>query len=297
MNFSLSKRPLSKRPISEIMTDHVMTISQEDTIQTAAAIMVDYQVPCLIVLNKKKPVGIITERDFVLLGVNGKVFKQPTKLKNIIRGKLVSISKNTKYSKAFALLNTYGFKQLPVIEKGVLVGLVTMKQMLIYSKNLLIKSLDDNKSLTRTANTDALTKTYNSRHFDKRIKEMFGLVDKFAIRASVIFIDIDHFKRINDEYSHAAGDYVLKTIAKLFLKLARKSDSVYRYGGEEFVIITPYTTSPEAAHFAHKIRRLVEAYPFLYRGKPLPVTISAGVASISSANSPGQVFDRADKAM
>ena len=70
--------PLSKRPVLDIMTDHVMTISQDETIQEAAAIMMEYKEPCLVVMKKNRPVGIITERDFVLLGVSGNAFKKKT---------------------------------------------------------------------------------------------------------------------------------------------------------------------------------------------------------------------------
>ncbi len=279
------------------MTDHVVTISQNEPIQTAAAMMIEYKESCLVVMNGAKPVGILTDRDFVLLGVNGNAFKKKTLIKEIIKGQLVTINSQAKFSEAFTVLNRYGFKQIPVVERGKLLGILTLRQMLVYSRNLVIESLEENKSLRREIYMDSLTGVYNKRYLNKRIKKEYSKVGRYGIRSSLIFLDIDHFKKINDNYSHEAGDYILKSIGRIIKKQVKKSDIVFRYGGEEFIIITPYSSSPEAAVLAHKIRKTIEGTSFRFLKNNFKITVSAGAASISSSNSSSQALDRADKAM
>ena len=100
--------------------------------------------------------------------------------------------------------------------------------------------------------------------------------------------DIDFFKRINDTFSHATGDEVLKILAKLFGENTRENDLVARYGGEEFAVVFPETPLERAVEAAEKIRRTVEIYPWEHVHPDLKVTVSIGVAS-------GTAFENADK--
>jgi diguanylate cyclase (GGDEF)-like protein len=93
---------------------------------------------------------------------------------------------------------------------------------------------------------------------------------------SVIMIDIDNFKRVNDEFGHLLGDEVLRSVSSLMKQQTRKMDVVCRYGGEEFAIVVPETSCENALHVAEKLRRQIESHPF--PGVPRPVTISCGVA-------------------
>ncbi len=127
------------------------------------------------------------------------------------------------------------------------------------------------------AYVDGLTGIFNRRYFEMRITEEMERARRYENALALIMVDIDHFKRLNDEFGHLLGDEVLRQVSTLFDQNLRKSDIVSRYGGEEFVVLMPQTTVEHAASAAEKLRKTVEAHSF--PGVARPVTISMGVAS------------------
>jgi diguanylate cyclase (GGDEF)-like protein len=123
---------------------------------------------------------------------------------------------------------------------------------------------------------DGLTGIYNRRYFEMQIGTEIERASRYDGRLAIIMIDIDHFKRLNDEFGHLLGDEVLRQVSGVFGQQLRKVDVVCRYGGEEFAILVPQTSGGNALEVAEKLRRMVEAYRF--PGVPVKVTISAGVA-------------------
>lgn len=130
--------------------------------------------------------------------------------------------------------------------------------------------------MRQLAYVDGLTGIHNRRYFEMRIGEELERASRFQGRMSVIMVDIDHFKRLNDEFGHLLGDEVLRGVASILKQQLRKVDMVCRYGGEEFAVVVPETTGENAMTVAEKLRRQVESHPF--PGVPRPVTISCGVA-------------------
>lgn len=130
--------------------------------------------------------------------------------------------------------------------------------------------------MKQLAYVDGLTGIHNRRFFEMRILEELGRAGRFQGKMSVIMVDIDHFKRLNDEFGHLLGDEVLRLVATILKQQLRKSDLVCRYGGEEFAIVVPETTGENALRVAEKLRRQVENHHF--PGVPRKVTISCGVA-------------------
>jgi diguanylate cyclase (GGDEF)-like protein len=110
-------------------------------------------------------------------------------------------------------------------------------------------------------------------------------------------MDIDHFKEINDEYGHAAGDQVLQTMADVCRKTFRKVDTVGRYGGEEFLIILPETGASQALIAAERLRSRIAQADFETQNARLQVTVSLGIASLETSSSLEGMVDQADKAM
>ena len=125
--------------------------------------------------------------------------------------------------------------------------------------------------------TDGLTGLYNRRHFQCNFDREFLRSERYDSKLSLAMIDIDFFKQVNDTYGHGCGDYVLKEIAYLALQTFRKTDMVFRYGGEEFAVILTETDIQNAIIPCERLRKNVETYPFIYNGQPFNVTISAGV--------------------
>jgi len=124
---------------------------------------------------------------------------------------------------------------------------------------------------------DGLTSIFNRRFFELRILEELERSQRYNTTLSIIMLDIDQFKRLNDEFNHLLGDEVLRQVAVIMMQQMRKGDVVCRYGGEEFAVILPQTSGENAMEAAEKLRRAVESFHF--PGVPRPVTISAGVAN------------------
>lgn len=123
--------------------------------------------------------------------------------------------------------------------------------------------------------TDPLTGVNNRRYFEQRLSEAHAAALRHRRPLACIFVDVDHFKRVNDSWGHPAGDEVLRTLARLVGGQLRHSDVLCRYGGEEFVILLPDTAREAAGEIAERIRRAVAAHGF---DIPATVTVSAGVA-------------------
>lgn len=124
---------------------------------------------------------------------------------------------------------------------------------------------------------DGLTGIFNRRYFELRLAEEMERARRFSSSMTIVIIDIDHFKRLNDEFGHLLGDEVLRQVSSIFHQNVRKIDVVCRYGGEEFAILLSQTDPNFAVEIAEKLRKTVESWQF--PGVPRPVTISAGVAT------------------
>jgi two-component system, cell cycle response regulator len=130
--------------------------------------------------------------------------------------------------------------------------------------------------MKQLAYVDGLTGIHNRRFFEMRIVEELERAGRFQGRMSVIMVDIDNFKKLNDEFGHLLGDEILRSVSSVLKQQLRKMDMVCRYGGDEFAIMVPETTGENALRVAEKLRRQVETHDF--PGVPRPVTISCGVA-------------------
>lgn len=162
-----------------------------------------------------------------------------------------------------------------------------------------IKKINFMYSQTRHMSvTDALTGLYNRRHFEDNLEREFLRAVRYDNNLSFAMIDIDYFKKINDTYGHSTGDYVLKEVSYLISQTFRKTDMVFRYGGEEFAIIITETPLEKAVFPLERLRKTVEEYPFNHKGKDIKVTISIGATEVNeSTNTVHQLFENADKAL
>jgi diguanylate cyclase (GGDEF)-like protein len=133
--------------------------------------------------------------------------------------------------------------------------------------------------------TDPLMGIYNRRHLDRRLEEEVGKARRYGLPLCALLLDLDHFKRINDEHGHAVGDRVLVTLGALMLDAVRKADIVTRYGGEEILVLAPHTTLEEGCLLAERLRANVESSPLAPAdetadGKALHGKVSIGVAAL-----------------
>lgn len=158
----------------------------------------------------------------------------------------------------------------------------------------------DNRRLEELATTDALTRLLNRRALLERLHAEVDRARRFKSQLSLLMVDVDHFKSVNDRYGHLVGDSVLRQMGSLLTGLVRTIDVVARYGGEEFVVILPETASDGAVVFAERLRERAERQSFDIGGPhPLHLTCSVGVATFPSPRvaSTEDLFARADEAL
>lgn len=167
------------------------------------------------------------------------------------------------------------------------------------------KQIEDNlrhqyeKSLA-AAVTDSLTGLYNRRYLETHFEELSRDLAPSEKSISVLIMDVDHFKRVNDEFGHGAGDEVLRIIAKRVSEGIRGFDTAIRLGGEEFVVLMPNVDARAAVTAANRIRAMIADNPFAIDGidQPRTVTISIGVATcVAGRNNLSELLDRADQAL
>jgi len=151
--------------------------------------------------------------------------------------------------------------------------------------------------LERESHIDPLTKAYNRRVFTKDIAEIFGAIEGKDIDMFLIMIDADDFKNINDSYGHIAGDKTLIFLTKLIQSSLRKGVKVYRYGGEEFIIILNRTTLEEAKKSVDRIITETSESKLLYKGHNIHLTISAGIACYEKGDTPETLIEKSDHAL
>jgi diguanylate cyclase (GGDEF)-like protein len=162
----------------------------------------------------------------------------------------------------------------------------------------LVQATEHSKALERKINQDPLTGAYNRRAYNQRIGDEMERFLRYGTLFSLLFIDADHFKNVNDTYGHAIGDKCLQEIIKRASKLIRKSDMLARYGGEEFVLVMPETNAANAKNVAEKIRETIENIEFIYMDDAVKVTVSIGVTQVRENDAvPQDVLERADAAV
>jgi diguanylate cyclase (GGDEF)-like protein len=149
-------------------------------------------------------------------------------------------------------------------------------------------------TLEELATTDVLTGTFNRRKFNELILAEIERVRRYGHPLSLLVVDIDHFKRINDTHGHEAGDEVLIVLAGLIRAGIRATDSLARWGGEEFVVLSPEVSVEEAAGLAERLRSAAGTYKYSFVGS---VTASIGVAQHRVGETPDELFARADEAL
>ena len=146
-------------------------------------------------------------------------------------------------------------------------------------RRLLAKLRRDNENLHKQATTDSLTRVQNVRSFQDILAHEFRTARRYNHSLSLLMLDVDHFKVVNDTHGHPSGDYVLKELAVILKRNVRESDVIARTGGEEFAVILPHADHKKAASFAERIRRDVYGRDFIVYEHDIHVTISIGSAT------------------
>lgn len=143
--------------------------------------------------------------------------------------------------------------------------------------------------------TDGLTNLANRKQLDSLLRDEVPRAMRHGRQLSLLMLDVDHFKNINDTYGHLVGDAVLRSLATILRKRLRPHDTIARYGGEEFCAVLPETDLDNAARIAEELRELVAAHTFAANDREVRVTISIGLACLRQGMQPDDLYRRADE--
>ena len=154
------------------------------------------------------------------------------------------------------------------------------------------------ETLYQLAVRDGLTETFNKRKFDEELEREFQRSSRYDRALSLVLVDLDHFKAVNDTHGHLCGDYVLQEVTKIVSRHLRPEQTFARVGGEEFAILSPETTLDGAARLAEKLRSKIAAGVFEFAGIELSVTCSFGAAAkTADISSAAALYEAADRAL
>ena len=206
-------------------------------------------------------------------------------LKTIINDRLSTISTTmTEYKSKMVEQEKHATQSITLLKNKV----TRMEKDTVSLRSLLHEKLAQ-------AMTDALTDLPNRTAYQDTILPLCKVTQKNQKSLCLAVCDIDHFKKVNDTWGHLAGDKVLRLVPKQIRSVLDKADLIFRYGGEEFVIIFPNTTLAQAIERAEAIRLAVAKTPFNMQGEPVSISVSIGVAELHNQEEPESLFSRADK--
>lgn len=254
-----------------------------------------------IELDKEEVKNKMTALDKILDDINERIFELidssdiSSKQVQVIRKNLtdINLSKDSFSSIKTKLINIAS--SLETETQGLSLKM-NENQKTITKLHTRVKKLENALVVAKQeSKEDFLTNVATKRALTKELKRVEDAYSRYKIDYSLCFIDIDHFKVVNDTYGHEAGDVILSTLGKILRKYVRQADFVGRYGGEEFLAILPGIDLENAINFADKIRKIIESYKFIYKGERIDVKISCGVSQRGNHTSGNDALTNADK--
>ncbi len=302
---------MEKQTVGNLMLQYtVITIYENETTIHATKLMNEQHIDSIVVLDQdNKPVGIFTTKDFLNIIHLDCDLNMP--VKTFMSSPIQTTPYDTTISDALEFIRQKRFKRLVITNvQGKIAGIVTQSELLRIVNNKWMDIIKEKGSelskineelitktnqLERKASTDFLTKLYNRSKFDSMVNYEIHQVKRYSSRnLSLLLIDIDDFKYVNDNYGHDVGDKILQEIAHIITISSRQSDVAARWGGEEFVLSLPETNIEQAMLVAQKIRLTVQNHKFV---QDLHITCSVGISMFHTTDSYQTLFKRVDEAL
>ncbi len=283
--------------LESIMSDEVSSAALDTPLRKVIQRMAEAKHSCMIITMEEVPIGIFTERDVITQLRNEKDYidhlNEP--VSNYMSTPLISLKRCSTLFEGLVLMRSEDIRHIPVIDNEKLCGIITQSDIvntnlkIIQSlqeliENSIDKRLDElmkaNKKLKALSLEDSLMGVGNRRAMQVDLQHIHASFLRYGRTYSVILFDVDYFKLYNDRYGHQAGDYVLKRIAKEIQNCVRTADRLYRYGGEELLLLLPETPIENAKLLADRIIHHIEKMEILHIDSGFKVvTTSAGVGS------------------
>lgn len=285
--------------INDVMVDDVACTRPDTPLREVVSTMSELCISCMVVTDNMRPIGVVTERDLThfLAGILEYQSVENVVAADVMSRDPITLSEGATVTEALVIARARKIRHIPVVgDSGELIGLITQSDLvkahfkIIEQQREIIdravthrtRELEEaNETLKELSMEDALTEIGNRRAMEVDLNHTHATAIRYKRPYSVIMFDLDYFKKFNDSYGHASGDDVLVTVAALLKESVRGSDRVYRYGGEEMLILLSETRLEGAVTMA---RRIVETMA----NKAIPneksdlkiLTLSGGVACV-----------------
>ena len=284
--------------VKNIMTSDVTCLQPETPLQLVVKMMVEQRYSCIVIIKDKVPIGIVTERDLVkVLNYEAGEIDLSLPVSGLMSFPIKSLNENETLFDAMVISRAEKIRHIPVVnDDEYLVGLITYSDIvdshiqIIETQSEMIeqavavrtgKLQQLNDELQTLSMEDHLMKIGNRRAMEVDLSHTHSASIRYKNLYSLLLVDIDFFKRYNDYYGHQAGDEVLQSVAELLKANTRSSDRLYRYGGEEILLVLPYTNVTQAEEVAQKLVSSIAASSIPHKESPYDIlTISSGGACI-----------------
>ncbi len=284
--------------VKSLMSDSVSCLTPDTALRTAVKQMIGSQISCTIIKQDKSPIGILTERDLVKV-LSGKNPEQDLNLpiSEFMSSPILSLNQSESLFDALVFNRAEKVRHIPVVNNdNHLLGLVTQSDLVdahfqvtemqtrlieqaVASKTQDLQQVND--ELQALSMEDHLMGIGNRRAMEVDLNHTHASAIRYNQIYSIILLDIDFFKRYNDYYGHQKGDEALKKVADIIKSTIRSSDRLYRYGGEEILLLLPHTNAEQAATVADKLVHTIAAGSIPHEDSPTGyLTISGGCSSV-----------------
>lgn len=284
--------------IKSIMSRSVITGKRNTPLVKICRLMKEKYIGSVVIVEGRRPVGIVTERDIVNAVVDYGDSIVELNARDIMKAPVFTQSPETEIHTATESMKNRRIRRIPVTRKDRIVGIVTYGDILRFMKKELADSHVQVKKLKGEVDRDGLTGVFTQKYFRDALKREVKRVKRYGGSLSLLMIDIDHFKDINDTYGHDAGDLVLVRIVSLIRENVRDINIICRYGGDEFAVIAPISDVHGAQRMGERLRKTAEKTVFTYKRKRIKAMLSIGIASWSSTMKTGQgLIIAADQAL
>lgn len=281
---------------SDVMMDEVLRLMKEA------------QTDCIIVLGGVRPLGIITSKDILKFIDNDLCHTIPAR--SVMSSPIETLPMSASISEGLEFIKERHYKRIIVVdERDEILGIVTQQDLIsrTYLKwsqlvNEHFEQFEEltqilqqkNSHLATLAMRDQLTGISNRHMFSELYEKELAMLKRYNGRLSLVMIDLDHFKSINDTYGHNIGDSVLREFAQVVSHQVREADILARWGGEEFVLLLRETMCDQAYVVCEKIRQRIESHMFAEVGN---ITCSIGMSEIDATDTLESGIERADRAL
>ncbi len=270
--------------ISDVMMTDVLTASKSDTILEMSQRLQAHRIGAIVIVDHNHyPVGIVSERDIIRsIGVY-KEHALNKQAQDIMSSPVLTLEPDQDIETAATLMSLNMIRRIPITKDDKLIGIISYRDITNALRKSYFMLEQKTEKLEDKANHDPLTGLFNKGYMEEQLTYHFELARRSGNSMAVMFLDIDHFKKVNDTYGHQRGDEVLKRIAHILKDKSRAINVVGRFGGEEFMIIGPISDYKSALYLGERIRTAVEKEVFSHDNTDFNITISIGISVWNSS--------------